>query len=134
MSRARLGLYVFARVSLFQNCLELTPTFTQLVYRPLRLHLMPAEQHPTDRDVSKKYHNVVELLWDKMFFRPIESNLSFLGDCFNEERSFRSCLLKSFCFIYQGYCISHQVPELLCYNFWLNVGDLFNLEIGIFQD
>ena len=27
MSRARLGLYVFARVALFQNCFELTPAF-----------------------------------------------------------------------------------------------------------
>lgn len=30
MSRARLGLYVFARVSLFQNCFELTPAFQQV--------------------------------------------------------------------------------------------------------
>lgn len=27
MSRARLGLYVFANVSLFSNCFELSPTF-----------------------------------------------------------------------------------------------------------
>ena len=27
MSRARLGLYVFARLALFQNCFELTPAF-----------------------------------------------------------------------------------------------------------
>lgn len=27
MSRARLGLYVFANVSLFNNCFELSPTF-----------------------------------------------------------------------------------------------------------
>ena len=33
---------------------------------------MPAEQHPTDRDVSKKYHNVVELSWDKMFLDPLK--------------------------------------------------------------
>ena len=72
MSRARLGLYVFARVSLFQNCLELTPTFTQLVYRPLRLHLMPAEQHPTDRDVSTSTVHVVELSWDKMLLDPLK--------------------------------------------------------------
>ena len=72
MSRARLGLYVFARVSLFQNCLELTPTFTQLVYRPLRLHLMPAEQHPTDRDVSTSTVHVVNLSWNKMFLDPLK--------------------------------------------------------------
>lgn len=52
MSRARLGLYVFGRVSLFQNCVELTPTFTQLVQRPLRLHLLPSETYPTSRLVS----------------------------------------------------------------------------------
>lgn len=32
MSRARLGLYIFARVSLFQNCFELTPAFNQVLY------------------------------------------------------------------------------------------------------
>lgn len=31
MSRARLGLYVFARVSLFRNCFELTPVFQQVM-------------------------------------------------------------------------------------------------------
>ena len=31
MSRARLGLYVFARVSLFQNCFELRPAFSQVL-------------------------------------------------------------------------------------------------------
>ena len=30
MSRARLGLYVLARVSLFQNCFELRPAFSQV--------------------------------------------------------------------------------------------------------
>jgi len=30
MSRARLGLYVFARVNLFQNCFELRPAFSQV--------------------------------------------------------------------------------------------------------
>lgn len=28
MSRARLGLYVLARISLFKNCFELRPTFS----------------------------------------------------------------------------------------------------------
>ena len=30
MSRARLGLYIFARVSLFSNCFELTPAFNRV--------------------------------------------------------------------------------------------------------
>lgn len=43
MSRARLGLYVFARVNLFKNCFELQPTFNILTKRPLQLHLCPNE-------------------------------------------------------------------------------------------
>ena len=49
MSRARLGLYVFARVLLFQNCFELTPAFNQLTARPLQLHLAPNETFPAQR-------------------------------------------------------------------------------------
>lgn len=49
MSRARLGLYVFARVSLFKNCFELTPAFDQLMQRPLKLQLLPQEIYPTER-------------------------------------------------------------------------------------
>ncbi|XP_060117192.1 RNA helicase aquarius isoform X1 [Heteronotia binoei] len=49
MSRARLGLYIFARVSLFQNCFELTPAFSQLTARPLQLHIIPTEYFPTMR-------------------------------------------------------------------------------------
>ncbi|XP_023216300.1 intron-binding protein aquarius-like [Centruroides sculpturatus] len=49
MSRARLGLYIFARVALFQNCFELTPTFNLLMKRPLELHLAPYENYPTAR-------------------------------------------------------------------------------------
>ncbi|XP_030641850.1 RNA helicase aquarius [Chanos chanos] len=45
MSRARLGLYIFARVSLFQNCFELTPAFNQLTGRPLQLHIRPEEYY-----------------------------------------------------------------------------------------
>ncbi|XP_018334120.1 RNA helicase aquarius [Agrilus planipennis] len=49
MSRARLGLYVFARVSLFRNCFELMPAFHQLTQRPTQLHLVLNEPHPTTR-------------------------------------------------------------------------------------
>ncbi|TRZ02669.1 hypothetical protein DNTS_024402 [Danionella cerebrum] len=45
MSRARLGLYILARVSLFQNCYELTPAFSQLTARPLQLHILPQEHY-----------------------------------------------------------------------------------------
>ncbi|UYV62253.1 AQR [Cordylochernes scorpioides] len=49
MSRARLGLYIFARVELFQNCLELAQTFYLLTQRPTLLHLNPGEQYATCR-------------------------------------------------------------------------------------
>ena len=52
MSRARLGLYIFGRASLFQNCFELTPTFSQLLRRPLKLHLAPSEKY--DVSFSRK--------------------------------------------------------------------------------
>jgi intron-binding protein aquarius len=48
-SRARLGLYIFGRVSLFRNCYELTPAFSQLCARPMQLHLAPWELFPTQR-------------------------------------------------------------------------------------
>jgi intron-binding protein aquarius len=43
MSRARLGLYVFGRQALFQNCYELTRTFTPLLARPTNLSIGPQE-------------------------------------------------------------------------------------------
>lgn len=46
MSRARLGLYIFARISLFSNCYELSPAFQQLMARPSSLHLLPSEKFP----------------------------------------------------------------------------------------
>lgn len=39
MSRARLGLYVFCRRSIFEQCYELQPTFQLLLKRPDRLAL-----------------------------------------------------------------------------------------------
>ena len=39
MSRARLGLYIFARVSLFKNCFELTPAFRQVKFNVLAFYL-----------------------------------------------------------------------------------------------
>jgi intron-binding protein aquarius len=44
MSRARLGLYVFARQSLFANAYELRRTFNQLLTRPTKLILCPQER------------------------------------------------------------------------------------------
>lgn len=53
MSRARLGLYVFCRRSLFEQCYELQPTFQQLLQRPDKLALVLDENsHPTQRRVD----------------------------------------------------------------------------------
>lgn len=45
LSRARLGLYIFARVHLFKNCFELAKAFDILTKRPLDLHLIPTENY-----------------------------------------------------------------------------------------
>lgn len=53
MSRARLGLYVFCRRSLFEQCYELQPTFRLLLQRPDHLALNPHEATPfTERLVE----------------------------------------------------------------------------------
>uniref|UniRef100_A0A182SJS1 RNA helicase aquarius n=1 Tax=Anopheles maculatus TaxID=74869 RepID=A0A182SJS1_9DIPT len=51
MSRARLGLYIFGRVALFKNCVELRPAFRLLMNRPLELQLRPEEKYPGDREL-----------------------------------------------------------------------------------
>lgn len=54
MSRARLGLYVFCRRSLFEQCYELQPTFQLLLQRPDRLALNLDEMSPfTERLVGE---------------------------------------------------------------------------------
>lgn len=59
MSRSRLGLYVFCRRSLFEQCYELQPTFRLLLKRPDHLSLNFYETTSyTDRhvdDTSEKY-------------------------------------------------------------------------------
>ncbi|KRZ07965.1 Intron-binding protein aquarius, partial [Trichinella zimbabwensis] len=52
-SRARLGLYVLARVSLFENCFELTPAFRMFQNRPRKLIIIPNEAWPTKRLVNE---------------------------------------------------------------------------------
>jgi intron-binding protein aquarius len=51
MSRARLGLYIFARVQLFKSCFELTPVFNILLKRPTKLCLVSNELYPCKREV-----------------------------------------------------------------------------------
>jgi hypothetical protein len=40
LSRARLGLYVFGRRSLFANCFELQPAFSRLLARPTQVRVV----------------------------------------------------------------------------------------------
>ena len=54
MSRARLGLYIFGRVSLFSNCFELTPAFQYLMVRPLQLRIIPSERYPPRKERAMK--------------------------------------------------------------------------------
>ncbi|KII74383.1 Intron-binding protein aquarius [Thelohanellus kitauei] len=70
MSRARLGLYVLARVSTFDRCHELSPAFGRLLEFPTRLHIVTNEEHPSQRqcnshsmvprDMVKSFDSVVE--------------------------------------------------------------------------
>ncbi|CAF3629326.1 unnamed protein product [Rotaria socialis] len=53
MSRARLGLYIFGRVSLFESCFELTPAFNILTKRPTKLYLLPNEIYPSTREEKR---------------------------------------------------------------------------------
>lgn len=57
MSRARLGLYIFGRVSLFKDCFELQPVFNILLKRPTKLHLLPDEIFPSERKLTDKIEN-----------------------------------------------------------------------------
>ncbi|KAK7598066.1 hypothetical protein V9T40_006301 [Parthenolecanium corni] len=71
MSRARLGLYIFARISLFKNCFELTPAFNQLMKRPPKLHIHPEETYPTNRLLNQMFHSapyVIEEMSQMTFF------------------------------------------------------------------
>lgn len=52
MSRARLGLYVFARCKLFKSCYELTPVFNILLKRPTKLEMILNELYPSKRDLN----------------------------------------------------------------------------------
>lgn len=54
LSRARLGLYVFCRQHLFENCYELSPAFHQLLERPSTLQLVAGEGHPTVRQAAEE--------------------------------------------------------------------------------
>lgn len=62
MSRARLGLYIFGRFNLFRNCLELQTVFNMLSSRPLQLHLLINEEHPTARDLNDQLNGSLKVI------------------------------------------------------------------------
>jgi intron-binding protein aquarius len=51
MSRARLGLYIFGRMRVFETCAELKPMVAQWRARPLQLSLQPKENSNSERKV-----------------------------------------------------------------------------------
>uniref|UniRef100_A0A665WP71 RNA helicase aquarius n=1 Tax=Echeneis naucrates TaxID=173247 RepID=A0A665WP71_ECHNA len=79
MSRARLGLYIFARVSLFQNCFELTPAFNQLTARPLQLHIRPHEYYNQEQPVYQIIKNMPEManLVYNMYMHMIQTSQAY---------------------------------------------------------
>jgi intron-binding protein aquarius len=52
VSRAKFGLYVFYRQSLFSRCHELKQTMEQFASRPNKLQLVLGETFPTDRTLD----------------------------------------------------------------------------------
>ena len=53
MSRARLGLYVLGRRSLFESCPEIQETWTKLIANGDKLELVSGEMWPTQRRVLR---------------------------------------------------------------------------------
>jgi len=74
MSRARFGLYVFGRFSLFENCFELTPVFSRFARLPrdlsLELHEQPGSLRLLDAEpqstIVQDLHQMWTLLQVKM--------------------------------------------------------------------
>jgi len=75
MSRSRLGLYVFGRFSLFENCFELTPAMSRFSKRPRDLHLeldegegsvLRSAGEPRNPTVVTDLHHMWKLLQEKM--------------------------------------------------------------------
>ncbi|ETO10995.1 hypothetical protein RFI_26379, partial [Reticulomyxa filosa] len=52
LSRAKFGLYIFARINIFLQCFELKNVFDLLMKRPQRLHLVTNEPYPTQRQLT----------------------------------------------------------------------------------
>mmetsp|Transcript_116029 Transcript_116029/g.248051 ORF Transcript_116029/g.248051 Transcript_116029/m.248051 type:complete len:1554 (+) Transcript_116029:41-4702(+) len=74
MSRAKFGLFVFGRFSLFENCFELAPVFSRFARRPRQLSLEADEETTTERLADKPgnptlatdLHHMWNLLQERM--------------------------------------------------------------------
>jgi hypothetical protein len=86
MSRARLGLYVFCRRSLFEQCYELQPTFQHLLQRPDRLALNFGE-------VSTYTERQVEDIGHPYFVSSVEEMGHIVMDKMNQLHQVYSSLL-----------------------------------------
>ncbi|KAF1986979.1 putative DEAD helicases superfamily protein [Aulographum hederae CBS 113979] len=61
LSRARLGLYVLGRASIFETCFELREAFKLLLGRPQKLHVVTNELWMTNRKIRQlAEHTVIE--------------------------------------------------------------------------
>ena len=80
MSRARYGLYVFCRKSLFMSCYELTPSLEKLIARPDTLQIVPNETWPSQRSVWAQFYFIFCFvsIANKQLTRPIPTHTSRL--------------------------------------------------------
>jgi hypothetical protein len=58
LSRAKLGLYIFGKKSLYDDTFSLTPTMSKYSNMTSKLCLIPGESHPTLRDVKEAVSDV----------------------------------------------------------------------------
>nr|CAI5820354.1 unnamed protein product [Callosobruchus analis] len=82
MSRARLGLYIFARVALFRNCFELAPAFEQ--HEPhgqLRLHSYMGRVKQ-----MKEYYEQMGHKWEKPGEVQVPEHEGFISSHPGEDR------------------------------------------------
>ena len=74
LSRARLGMWIFCRTSLFENCFELAPVMHQLQSKPRHLQLVLNEHWPSSRPANGELKGEHK---DNLF--PVEQGLAQMG-------------------------------------------------------
>ncbi|CAL1411701.1 unnamed protein product [Linum trigynum] len=95
MSRARLGLYVFCRRSLFEQCYELQPTFQLLLQRPDHLAL---NLHETSRYTERPADNIGQ----PYLVNGVEEMAQIVADKINH--------------LYQAKTMSYQFQQSMAYS------------------